>query len=133
MNNHRSIIERFMAGISVGKVDDDLLAEDMTFWSINSGESDRARFSGGIGLLAKAGNHAIRYQITSLISEGSRAVAEVSSSGTLINGEPIANTHVFIFEFVDGRIAKVKEFMNQFVVKEKIAPVMQSLMQQAQQ
>ena len=133
MSQHRSIIERFMSGISVGKVDDELLTDDMTFWSINSGESDRARFAGGIALLAKAGSHAISYQITSLISEGDRAVAEVASSGTLINGEPIANTHVFIFEFLDGRIARVKEFMNLFVVKEKIAPVMQTLLQQSQQ
>lgn len=129
MSEYRTIIETFMQGVSAGVVKDDLLTEDMTFWSVNSGASDKARFCGGIALLAKAGNYAIEYDIVALTCDGDRAVAEVESSGTLINGETIANSHVFIFEFRHRRIAAVKEFMNQFVVKEKIAPVMHSLMQ----
>jgi hypothetical protein len=129
MSDHRKLVEQFMQGVTVGAVDDALLTDDMTFWSVNSGESDKARFAGGIALLARAGNHAIRYDIVSLTREDNRAVAEVASSGTLINGDEIANSHVFIFELRDGRIAKVKEYMNQFVVKEKIAPVMQSLLE----
>ena len=128
MSDPKAVVKAFMQGVSAGAVDDTLLTDDMTFWSINSGESDKARFAGGIALLAKAGNHAIHYEIVSLTCEENRAVAEVESSGTLINGESVANSHVFLFELQAGRIAKVKEYMNQFVVKDKIAPVMQSLL-----
>ena len=128
MSDPKALVKAFMQGVSAGVVDDALLTDNMTFWSVNSGESDKARFTGGIALLAKAGNHAIRYEIVSLTCEENRAVAEVESSGTLINGESVANSHVFLFELQTGRIAKVKEYMNQFVVKDKIAPVMQSLL-----
>lgn len=121
------LIRRFFAGISQGDVADEMLTDDMTFWSINSGENDKAGFQGGIKLLALAANHSIQYNIISLTAEEDRVVAEVASSGTLISGEALANNHIFLFRLRDGKIASVAEYMNQFVVREKIIPIMQEL------
>lgn len=127
---HRQLVETFLAGLSRGAVDDALLSDDMVFWSINSGESVKARFQQGIALLAQVANHSIVYRLDSLITDGDRLVAEVSSHGTLMDGSSLQNQHVFLFALQQGRIAEVREFMNQFVVAEKVAPLMQKLMNQ---
>ena len=89
---------------------------------------DRARFLGGVQALSAIFNGTLAYDITSVTSEAERTVAEVSSRGTLNNGEAFHNTHVFLFTVRDGRIAVVKEFMNQFVVREQLVPLLQAMM-----
>lgn len=130
--NNRQLIEDFFTAIARGDLPDDLVAPDMTFWSVNSGESDKARFHGGVKILSSIFGGTLTYTIDALTSQEERAVAEVRSEGTLNAGEPFHNTHVFIFQIQDGRIAAVKEFMNQFVVREKIVPLMQAAMASSQ-
>lgn len=130
---HRELVDRFLSGLSAGHVDDTLLTDDMVFWSVNSGESERMRFQQGIGLLAKIANNSIVYQLQSLVSEGSRCVADVSSQGTLMDGNTLENRHAFLFRLEGDRIARVDEFMNQYVVAEKVAPLMQRLMAEQSQ
>lgn len=124
------LVEQFLAGLSEGAVDDALLSDDMVFWSVNSGQSEKARFKQGIALLAQVANNSMVYHLDSLIVDGDRLVAEVSSEGTLIDGSSLENQHVFLFTLRQGRIAEVREFMNQYVVAEKVAPLMQKLMSQ---
>lgn len=45
-----------------------------------------------------------------------------------MDGQAIENQHVFLFTVEDGRIAAVAEFMNQRVVAEALAPLMQAAM-----
>ena len=111
----RSLIEAFFAGIKLGKVDEALLTEDMVFWSVNSGEADRQRFQMGIGLLAKIANQSICYSIDNFMLDGDQIATEISSCGNLINGETLENTHVFLFQLRDGKIAVAKEYMNQYM------------------
>lgn len=125
-----SVIRAFFDGLTKGEVDDALLTDEMCFWSVNSGTSDKARFKQGIALLAAVAQKSLQYHIDSLIVENDRAAAEVSSHGVLNNGDTLENCHVFTFEFVDGRIARVSEFMNQRVVDEKIMPLMMALAKQ---
>ena len=126
----RNVISDFFDGLTQGEVDDTLLTESMCFWSVNSGTSEKAKFKQGIALLAAVAQKSLKYHIDSLIVEGDRAAAEVSSSGVLSNGDTLENRHVFTFQFVDGRIARVSEFMNQQVVAEKIMPLMMALAKQ---
>jgi ketosteroid isomerase-like protein len=124
-SNHQ-LLQDFFAAIARGELPENLVTADMTFWSVNSGSSDKARFLGGIKVLASIFSGTLAYRVDSLTSEDDRAVAEVSSQGTLPSGEAFANTHVFIFRLRDGKIASVAEFMNQFLVREKILPLLQA-------
>ena len=125
------LVRQFFDGISCGEVPDQLLTPDMTFWSVNSGEADKARFLGGIKVLAQIANKSIQYTFVSLTAEDDRVVAEITSKGTLISGESISNNHVFLLRLRDGKIASAAEYMNQKVVQEKIVPLMQELMAKA--
>ncbi|MBW2942490.1 nuclear transport factor 2 family protein [Zhongshania aquimaris] len=129
MTSHdiRTLVDAFFSGLSLGEIDADMLTPEMTFWSVNSGVSERERFLQGIRVLATIAGKSLCYTVDTLIVDGQRAAAEVSSSGTLINGEGLQNKHVFIFTVSDGKISAVVEFMNQRVVEEKIMPLMMAL------
>ena len=127
-SSHRQLIRDFFTAIPSGNVPDDLLTPDMTFWSVNGGTAEKARFQGAMKILASIFSGDLAYTIDSLTAEDDRVVAEVRSHGTLINGEATSNTHMFLFRIRDGRIASVAEYMNQLVVREKIAPLMLAAM-----
>ncbi len=126
-SNHQ-LVRDFFKAIAQGDVPENRVTADLTFWSVNAGDTDKARFQLGIKLLATIFNKTMVYHIESLTAEDDRVVAEVRSTGTLADGEPFSNTHMFLFRVRDGRIAYVAEYMNQFVVREKIAPRLQALM-----
>ena len=124
----QQLIRHFFDAIAAGNLPDEIVTPDMSFWSVTSGTSDRARFHGGVKMLAAIFNGTLAYVIDSLTCEDDRVAAEVRSHGTLPDGEPFDNNHVFLFRIRDGRIARVAEYMNQFVVREKIVPLMQAAM-----
>jgi uncharacterized protein len=127
---NRERVREFFLALGKGHFPDDLLTSDMTVWTLTSGSADRARFEGGVKMLASIFGGTLEYIIGTLIVEGDRVAAEVKSRGTLISGEPFKNDHVFTFHLREGQIAAVAEYMNQTVVREKIVPLMQSVMAQ---
>ena len=122
------LIQDFFIAIAAGELPDHLVTPDMKAWTVTSGDFDRARFQGGVKLLSSIFGGTLHYAIDALTVEEDRAAAETRSSGTLINGEPFENVHVFTFRFRDGRISYVGEFMNPYVMREKIAPLIQAAM-----
>jgi ketosteroid isomerase-like protein len=50
------------------------------------------------------------FEILTLIEEGDRVAAESIGRATLLNGSDYENHYVHLFDFVDGKIVKVKEF-----------------------
>jgi hypothetical protein len=125
---NRQLVRDFFAAIATGELPDELLTPDMSAWTSTSGISDKARFQGGVKLLAAIFGGTLVYTIDALTAEEDRVAAEVQSRGTLSTGEPYHNIHVFLFRIRDGRIASVAEHMNQFIVREKIVPLLQAAM-----
>lgn len=126
-DNHRLVLD-FFAALSAGDLPESLLTEDMTAWTVTSGDTDKARFQGGVRMLASVFGGTLIYHIDAITAEDDRVVVECKSSGTLINGEPFDNVHVFSFRVRDGRIAHVGEFMNPQTVQEQILPIMREMM-----
>ena len=125
---NREKVRTFFEALARGQFPDHLLAADMEIWTLTSGRSERARFEGGVKLLASIFRGTLSYTVDTLITEGDRAAAEVRSHGTLPNGETYSNDHVFTFLLRDARIVSVREYMNQTTVREKIVPQMQAAM-----
>jgi ketosteroid isomerase-like protein len=117
----------FFAALGSGDVPDDLLTDDMTGWTSN-GTLDRATFQGAMKFYVSVFADGPVYTIDSLTAEDDRVAAEVRSSGTLVNGQPFDNTHVYILRIRDGRVAHMAEHMNQLVVRDQIVPLMQAAM-----
>ena len=121
------LVRNFFTAVAAGHLPDELLTDDMTFWSVNSGESSRVRFQGAARLLSAAYGGTLEYLVDYCVEEGDRIVAEIRSQGTLISGDALQNQHVFIFTIENGRIASAREYMNQIPVREKIVPLLQQL------
>lgn len=122
----RQLVQGFLDAIGRGDPLDDLITADMKVWTVSAGSSDRARFLGAMKALAAIFDGRLRYHIDALTVQEDRAVAEVSSCGTLPDGEPFNNVHAFIFRIRDGRIASMAEFTNQLLVNDKIVPLLQA-------
>jgi ketosteroid isomerase-like protein len=124
----RAIVQGFLDAIGKGEPLDPLATPDMKAWTVSAGDTPREKFFGGCQLLSVIFNGSLRYQIDALTVQDDRAVAEVSSHGTLMNGDAYKNNHAFIFKIRDGLIASVAEYMNMQTVSEKIVPLMQEVM-----
>jgi ketosteroid isomerase-like protein len=130
--NH-DITRAFFAALSAGNLPDELLTEDMTAWTTSSGVNwNKARYQGGVKMLASVFNGPYAYTIDSLTAEEDRVAAEVRAQGTLINGETFSNRYVFMLHIRDGRIASVAEHFNPIPVRETLGPLIQTMMAKAQ-
>ncbi len=123
MSNHQ-LVRDFFVAIASGDLPDNLVTDDMAAWTLTSGDTSKARFAGGVKLLAAIFNGSLVYTMDSITAEDDRAVAECQSSGKLVDGQEFHNHHVFLFEIRDGRISSVREYMNPMIVAEKIVPLM---------
>ena len=130
-SNH-DLVRTFFRALGAGTLSDDLFTSDMTVWTVSSGSADMGRFLGGARLLASIFNGTLVYTINSLTAEDDRVAVEAQSHGTLINGEPYHNTHMYLLRIRDGRIAAISEFMNQTLIKDKVVPLMQQVMTKRQ-
>jgi uncharacterized protein len=54
----------------------------------------------------------LRMTVTSLLAEGDRVAAEVTSSGDLKNGRRYRQEYHFLIEFRGGRICAVREYLD---------------------
>jgi len=121
------IVRDFFAAVTAGELPDSLLTPDMKGWTTTQGSMDKAAYQHVIRLLSEMTPQPLRFIIDSITAEDDRAVAEVHSEGTLINGEDYANTYVFVFRIRDGKIASVAEHFNALIVQEKLIPLMADL------
>jgi hypothetical protein len=94
------------------------LHEDATYWVSGSipGMSDtydKQRLGGllgGVTTVYKGG--ALRISPTSMIGEGDKVAVEAESFAELLNGRVYKNQYHFLFEVADGKILRVKEYMD---------------------
>lgn len=117
------LVHAYFAAVTAGELPDDLLTEDMTAWTTTQGTMSKAAYQEAIRLLARISKVPLRFTVDSITAEEDRAVAEARSEGVLINGEPYANTYVFVLRIRDGRIASLAEHFNALIVQEKMIPL----------
>jgi ketosteroid isomerase-like protein len=129
MRPEHQLVHDFFDAVTAGELADDLLTEDMTGWITAGGTMDKASYQGLIRILARMCSEPIRFTIDSIPAVEDRAVVEVCSTATLVNGESYAMTYVYVFRIREGRIATVAEHYNALISKEKWMPLMKGLQQ----
>ncbi|MGB8365788.1 MAG: nuclear transport factor 2 family protein [Rhizomicrobium sp.] len=127
MQTSYQLVHDFFAAVTAGDLPDSLLTPDMKGWTTTQGTMEKADYQRVIRLLAKISARPLAFTIDSITAEEDRAVAEVRSKGTLINGEEYQNTYVFVFRIRDGRIASVAEHFNALIVQEKMVPLVRTI------
>ncbi len=127
MRTSHQLVYDFFAAVTAGELPDSLLTPDMKGWTTTQGSMDRTAYQHVITLLAKISARPLVFTVDSITAEEDRAVVEVHSEGTLVNGEEYQNTYVFVFRIRDGRIASVAEHFNALIVQEKMMPLVQAM------
>lgn len=126
---HHAIARAYFEALSAGSVPDELLTDDFRAWTTSSGAwNEKARFQGGIRLLASVFDGGFHYTVDSLTAEDDRVAAEVHAEGRLVNGEDFANTYVFVLRIRDGKVASVAEHFNPDPVRTQLGPLLQAAM-----
>jgi ketosteroid isomerase-like protein len=124
------LVHDFFAAVTAGDLPDSLLTPDMRGWTTTQGTMGKEEYRRLIRLLAKISARPLTFTIDSITAEEDRAVAEVRSEGTLVNGEEYRNTYVFVFRMRDRRIASVAEHFNALIVQEKMVPLVRTLLKE---
>ncbi len=129
--NHQ-LIRDYFAAMPSGKIPAHLLTEDFSGWTTLQGHMDGASYLGAMKFLGILCATPMTFIINSLTAEDDRVVAEAESQGTLVNGEEYRNTYIFVFRVRDNRIASVAEHFNAVTVREKLVPLMQTILAKSQ-
>lgn len=117
---NKALVAKFMEVFSTGEVEKILsyLSDGATWWvggNVDgiSGTKDKTEFGemlGGLSQLTKTG--AIRLTPLAWTAEGERVAVETESYSELSNGRVYNNLYHFVFEVYDGKIHRVKEFLD---------------------
>ena len=54
--------------------------------------------------------------VTSMASRGPFVIGESTSRGTFVDGRPYQNLYVFALEFKDGKVHRLREYMDSFYI-----------------
>jgi ketosteroid isomerase-like protein len=118
------LVHAYIDAVVAGDLPDELLTDDMTAWLTTQGTIGKQAYQDAIRWLRSVMREPLRFTIDAVTAEGDRAVAEARSEGVLINGEPYAQTYVFVLRIRDGRIAAIAEHYNALIAQEKLLPLM---------
>lgn len=102
-----------MRGFAAGVFDRSVFTEDATWWTLNTGELPIDEHMAAYGKLAAskfAGGG--RFDVLSVTAEENRVVMEVQGFQPLTDGHSYDNTYLWLLIFRDGRICRVKAWMD---------------------
>jgi ketosteroid isomerase-like protein len=54
----------------------------------------------------------LRFEILGMVAEGDKVAVEATSEGEHISGKTYSNEYHFLFEFRDGKLVRLKEYMD---------------------
>jgi uncharacterized protein len=115
---NRQLVQRFIAAMSAGDTASivDAYAEDGAVWTsgrtLISGTFTKAQIREAAGRIFEAFPQGIEFTIHAMTAEGERVAVEAESRGMHASGKFYDNLYHFLFEFRDGRIVRLKEYMD---------------------
>ncbi|MFC2948043.1 nuclear transport factor 2 family protein [Virgibacillus sediminis] len=117
---NKQLVKEFMEVFSTGNIDRFLsyMSDSATWWVAGniegvSGEKTMAEFremNSGLATATKEG--AISLKPLAWTAEGNRVAVETESYAEMTNGKIYNNLYHFLFEVENGKIQKVKEFLD---------------------
>ena len=86
-----------------------------------SGVKDKAGYMAIVDRIRSGFPTGLRFELKNLVAESHFVAAEVESLGKHANGKTYANKYHFLFQFSDGNVIAVKEYMDTLHLKELIS------------
>lgn len=121
---NRQLVQRFIGAMSSGDTASivDAYAEDGAVWTsgrtLISGTFTKAQIREAAGRIFEAFPHGIEFTIHAMTAEGERVAVEAESRGMHVSGKLYNNLYHFLFQFRDGQLVRLKEYMDTELVTE---------------
>jgi ketosteroid isomerase-like protein len=115
---NKKVVEKMMAAFTAGRMDEVLgsLSDSATWWVAGtfplSGTKTKKEFAELVGGIADSVEGSIRLSPKAWTVEGDRVAVEVESYAKLKNGRVYNNFYHFLIEVRNGKIQKVREYLD---------------------
>lgn len=116
--DNKAIVARFFAAMNRGDVQSivDAYAEDGRLQTMGdtliSGSFSKDEVSRSAGGIFEVFPEGIRFEILGMVAEGDKVAVEATSEGRHVSGSTYSNEYHFLFEFRDGKLVQLKEYMD---------------------
>jgi ketosteroid isomerase-like protein len=77
-----------------------------------SGVFDKEQIAASAGAIFEVFPKGLSFEITGMVAEGEKVAVEATSRGEHISGKIYGNEYHFLFEFRDGKLLWLKEYMD---------------------
>jgi ketosteroid isomerase-like protein len=117
-DTNKAIVARFFEAMNGGDVQFivDAYAEDGCLQTMGntliSGIFSRDQVSQSAGGIFEVFPEGIRFEILDMVAEGDKVAVEATSEGKHVSGATYSNEYHFLFEFRDGKLVRLKEYMD---------------------
>ncbi|WP_101757563.1 nuclear transport factor 2 family protein [Oceanicoccus sp. KOV_DT_Chl] len=124
VEQNKKVVEQFFAAMNQGDVAGflRLYHPQGVCWTsgstLISGTMSLAQITHGAGAIFEAFPAGLVFTITAMTAEGDRVAVEAESKGMHVSGVVYNNLYHFLFEFCDGKVLKLKEYMDTELVTE---------------
>ena len=116
--HNKAIVEKFFTALNNGDVAsvvttyaDDGCVQTMGNTLI-SGVFGKEHIAHSAGSVFEVFPQGLRFDIQAMTAEGDRVAVEATSEGEHISGQTYTNEYHFLFEFRDGKLLRLKEYMD---------------------
>lgn len=117
-NANKAIVRRFFKAMNEGDVAFivDAYAVDGCLQTMGntliSGTYTRDQVAQSAGGIFDVFPNGIHFEILDMIGEGDKVAVEATSEGQHVSGATYSNEYHFLFEFRDGKLLRLKEYMD---------------------
>ena len=115
---NKSFVTDFFAAMNAGDADaiansyaDDGCVQTMGNTLI-SGVFNKEQITRSAGAIFDVFPQGLSFKILSMVAEGDKVAVEATSEGEHISGQIYSNEYHFLFEFRDGKLLRLKEYMD---------------------
>ena len=77
-----------------------------------SGVFNREQISRSAGAIFDVFPQGIQFTVLDMVAEGDKVAVEATSEGEHISGQTYTNEYHFLFQFEDGKVLRLKEYMD---------------------
>ena len=116
--DNKATVSEFFAALNAGDTAaivnayaDDGCVETMG-GTLISGVFSKAQIADSAGAIFEVFPQGLKFTIKDMIAEGNKVAVEASSEGEHVSGLTYSNDYHFLFEFGDGKLLRLKEYMD---------------------
>lgn len=128
MTNNKRIVESFFQTLTSGDFNAafEVVSDSVKWWVPGglpfSGEKTKQEYMAIAHSIQKGFPDGFSLTVKSMIGEGDTVAAEVESNGTYKNGRAYNNKYHFLIQLTEGKIERVKEYMDTQHLAQLIGP-----------